>query len=55
MLGDLLEAGQAEHYMALGQRYLEGDRRVGDILQWMAAPDYQVRWAAPATFATDIP
>ena len=29
-------------YMDLGRRYENNDRRTGDILQWMASPDYQV-------------
>ena len=42
MLGDLLEAGEVDRYMDLGRRYESSDRRTGDILQWMASPDYQV-------------
>lgn len=41
MLGDLLEAGEVDRYMDLGRRYENNDRRTGDILQWMASPDYQ--------------
>jgi len=41
MLGDLLEAGEVDRYMDLGRRYESSDRRTGDILQWMASPDYQ--------------
>ena len=42
MLGDLLEAGEVDRYIDLGRRYESSDRRTGDILQWMASPDYQV-------------
>ena len=43
MLGDLLEAKEKDYIKVLGERYATDRRMTGDILQWMASPDYQVK------------
>ena len=43
MLGDLLDAKEKDYIKVLGERYASDRRMTGDILQWMASPDYQVK------------